>query len=124
MSPRMSRFWGYLNAHGVALSDFSTDECVLRELPRLHKARAELNTLLNRTEPDLPSLSDLEALGRDLDNLMRRLPTARVSLANFVKSGPVVAVKKTLQEIAGGDPPVEDSPMAQALAKARAKVKR
>lgn len=72
-SPRLSRLYTWLNANGVALSDFSTDEGVQRYLPQMHTLARELEAL--RGASPAPYLDHLAA---DLANLMRRTPAARV----------------------------------------------
>lgn len=75
-SARLSRLYTWLNANGSTLSDFSTDSCVERDLPRLRKLAAELDTL--RTISPAQYLDDLAA---DLACLMRRTPAARIRAA-------------------------------------------
>lgn len=79
MSPRLSRLYTWLQANHVSLTDFSTDTCVQRELPKLISLRAELISFVAR-DPDEPLppmyLTDLAA---DLANIMKRLPENRVT---------------------------------------------
>jgi hypothetical protein len=69
----MSRLYTWLQANGVGLSDFSTDDGVQRELAKLSKLRDELESL-RAAQPE----RYLDDLAADLGNLMRRLPSARV----------------------------------------------
>jgi hypothetical protein len=73
MSPRLSRLYTWLQANRVQLSDFSTDTCVQRELPKLKTLAEELGALIARTPYRF--LFDLAA---DLSNIMKRLPQNRV----------------------------------------------
>lgn len=73
MSPRLSRLYTWLQANKVQLTDFSTDNCVERELARLTTLATELDAL--RAASPLKYLDDLAA---DLACLMRRRPSARV----------------------------------------------
>jgi hypothetical protein len=73
MSDRMARLYTWLSANGVGLSDFSTDECVQRELGKLVALRDELSAL--RAAAEERYLNDLDT---DLVNIMRRVPSARV----------------------------------------------
>lgn len=72
-SPRLSRLYTWLNANGSSLSDFSTDNCVERDMRRLVQLRDELDAL--RAAAPAKYLDDLAA---DLANLMRRTPAARL----------------------------------------------
>ena len=76
MSPRMERLYNYFDAKGVALTSWSTDQCVARELPKLQRLLEELPK-----DPTLASLTDLEfnALEADIMAIMRRTPAARVA---------------------------------------------
>lgn len=73
MSPRLSRLYTWLQANNVRLTDFSTDTCVERELPRLRPLADELESLIAAGGPVY-----LTELAADLRNVMRRLPSARV----------------------------------------------
>lgn len=75
MSTALARRWTWLQANGVSLTDFSTDECVAREMPKLIGLQAELEKLI-ADHPEPPRyLTDV--LG-ELRCLMRRSPAARV----------------------------------------------
>lgn len=71
MSPRMERLWRYIKIERkIQLHDHSTDQCIERVFPQLEKALAAI--------PDDGAV-DSEELRRDLQCLMRRRPSARVS---------------------------------------------
>lgn len=74
MSPRQERLWQFLERIGVPLSDWSTDEDVERCLPHLRKAQV----VLDRLPEGVLSGANLSALKRDVDALMRRVPSNRV----------------------------------------------
>ncbi|HEX5728444.1 hypothetical protein [Microbacterium sp.] len=76
MSPRLSRLYTWLQANNVALTDFSTDECVQREMARLNRLRDELAAALSNAQEYTPYLHHLAT---DLANLMRRVPANRVT---------------------------------------------
>lgn len=79
MSPRLSRLYTWLQANQVALTDFSTDECVKRELPKLISLKAELLAMLEGDPIELLPLMYLMDLAADLANIMKRLPENRVT---------------------------------------------
>lgn len=74
MSLGMSQFYSMLAHHKIGISSFSTDQCVLRELPKLRDLEKKL----------------LEAgfsvqrwtMIQDLRNIMRRLPANRSATGN------------------------------------------
>lgn len=74
MSPRLARLYTWLQDNQVRLNDFSTDQCVLREMPKLERLRDELAALIEVAAD--PWLANLAA---DLRNIMRRVPSARVA---------------------------------------------
>lgn len=74
MSPRLSRLYTWLQANGSSLGDFSTDECVQRDMPRLLSLQRELDELRDRAPERY-----LDDLAVDLANVMRRVPSARVT---------------------------------------------
>jgi hypothetical protein len=88
MSPRMSRLYTWLQANGVALQDFSTDQCVARELPKLERLELALDDArladpgATVREPtyggEVRAVRYLDELAADLRNLMRRTPGNRV----------------------------------------------
>lgn len=72
-STRLSRLYTWLNENRIGISDFSTDTCVERELPRLEALAAKLDAF----RAQCPE-SYLDELAADLRNVMRRLPSARI----------------------------------------------
>ena len=74
MSERLSRLYSWLQANGVVIIDFSTDQSVQREMPKLVKLQTELHELRN-----VSPLQYLDHLADDLAALMRRVPSARVA---------------------------------------------
>lgn len=83
MSDRAARIYGWLNARGISLTTFSTDDCVERCYPALQAAHADLTKLLGLLvgagrSGDLPSDVELDAMVRDLESIMSRRPAARV----------------------------------------------
>lgn len=76
MSDRLSRLYTWLQDNGVGLNDFSTDNCVEREMPKLVALRDELDGLRDRRVVPVDYLNHLAA---DLHNLMQRTPANRVT---------------------------------------------
>lgn len=74
MTERAARLWEWLGRRGVQLGDFSTDACVLRAMPSLLAARADLEAELSVC----PSEAFASTL-RDLQTLIDRTPAARVT---------------------------------------------
>jgi hypothetical protein len=73
-SPRLSRLYTWLNNNGVSISDFSTDQCVERNLKTLLTLGAALDRLR-----ETASARYLDDLAADLGNLLRRRPSMRVA---------------------------------------------
>lgn len=81
MSPRMERLWRYIREERkISLTDFSTDQCVERELPRLREAMANLE----KRQTAKPS-TETRHMMLDLAAIMRRLPSARTDSDGAVK---------------------------------------
>ncbi len=70
MSPRMERLWDYLDKMKSGLSDWSTDNCVLRNWDKIVKAH---------------DAAPSEEIKKDIANIMRRKPCNRVTKANQAK---------------------------------------
>lgn len=80
MSPRLSRLYTWLDDNRIGLTDFSTDQCVERVLPRLRKLADELQAEIHArsVHPTATVPAYLVHLAADLAAIMRRLPSARV----------------------------------------------
>lgn len=105
MSPRLSRLYTWLQANNVPLTDFSTDECVKREMPKLVALAAELAELIERDTSDdaLPGSRYLDHLRADLANIMRRTPDARVCSKTAAKVAARPACKTCRVAVADSD---------------------
>ena len=80
MSPRLSRLYTWLQANGVSLTEFSTDNCVQRWMPQLERLRDELDELIAHENEHSPHPNKhLRHLATDLGAIMRRVPSARVA---------------------------------------------
>lgn len=103
MSLGMSQFYSMLAHHRIGISSFSTDQCVLRELPKLQALEKKL----------------LEAgfsvqrwtMIQDLRNIMRRLPANRSATGNRL-----IPTKIEAEARAGVEPvePSTDAPSTDA----------
>ena len=79
MSPRAERIYSWLNKRGIPLTQWSTDQCVQQWWGKLQDAAQ----LLQSDKPDefldnLP-VDQVQAMERDLQAIMRRLPSQRIA---------------------------------------------
>ena len=84
MSVRADRYYRLLHLRGIYLREMSTDQDVLRYLPRLQALRQELEgdhgpQWLDGYPPGCTQVWEWDALIRDVDAIMRRLPSERTS---------------------------------------------
>jgi hypothetical protein len=86
MSVRQARLYQWLRARGVSLTPFSTDANVAGQLDALGAARAQLSNLVRPAGASGPLPESIlgELIG-DLDTIMRRVPSARVTRATATK---------------------------------------
>src|SRR5690348_10728853 len=80
-SDRLSRLYTWFAANYVNLSDFSTDNCVAREMHKLVNLQRALESL--RANSPARYLDDLAS---DLAAIMRRTPESRVTKGNVNQS--------------------------------------
>lgn len=92
MSPRMKRFYGFLNANGCHMHSFSTDQNVEQNIGRLQKLLAKLENLKATGEFDESLVMaqgykdfELTQLIADMQTIMQRRPSARVDAQNLSK---------------------------------------
>jgi hypothetical protein len=76
-SPRMARLYWFLRDNGVAIGDWATDANVEGELLKLKKLQVQLGVMAMDADHSARHLAEVVLL--DLENLMRRRPSARVT---------------------------------------------
>ena len=86
MSARCDRYYRLLHLRGIYLREMSTDQDVLRYLPQLQALRQELEgdgtqskDWVNGYPPGCTRVWEWDALVRDIDAIMRRIPSERTS---------------------------------------------
>lgn len=96
MSPHMSQFYSMINHHRIGLSSFSTDQCVLRAMPKLQE--------LERKLLEAGFTVQRWCMVESLRTMMRRIPANRTATGNRLIP---VAVKDETASTVKDEPTVE-----------------